>query len=69
MNGKWIIKSGSDFKEFSLIELALDLKNKPVVSSIGKYVVNSKIEEDKEFKEIVDEFYGTLKAFLIININ
>ena len=64
VNEKWIVKSGTDFKEFSLIELALDANKKLGVSSIGRYFVDSKIEEDKEMKEIVDDFYSTLNAIL-----
>ncbi|RMZ95270.1 trifunctional nucleotide phosphoesterase -like, partial [Brachionus plicatilis] len=50
VNNCWIIKSGSDFKEFSVLEL--EISDKALVKSIKKIIVDSKIPEDREIKEI-----------------
>ena len=47
-----MIKSGTDFREFSLIELT----NKALVKKIEKYSIKSSIEESAEIKQLV-EFY------------
>ncbi|CAF0939710.1 unnamed protein product [Brachionus calyciflorus] len=52
----WVIKSGSDFKEFSIIELEIFNKQMSVVKSIKKVLVDSKIPEDREIKEIIKKY-------------
>lgn len=47
-----MIKSGTDFREFSLIECT----SKGSVNKIEKYSIDSSIEENSEIKELV-EFY------------
>ncbi|GIY98572.1 trifunctional nucleotide phosphoesterase protein YfkN [Caerostris extrusa] len=49
VNGKFIIKSGTDFREFS--KVTLDFNMKPVHIDIEKIEVTSKFAEDKELKE------------------
>ena len=56
---KWVIKSGTDFREFSFIELNLDTQTKQVtVDKIEKYIVDSKIPEKKEITDIVNSYLG-----------
>jgi 5'-nucleotidase len=56
LNGKWIIKSGTDFKGFSLIDLNCSNNNKLVVQSIERYIVDSKVKEDEELKLVIENF-------------
>lgn len=51
VNNIWIIKSGTDFRNLSRVELA----GKEVVK-IKKYTIDSKVVEDCELKVIVDEY-------------
>ncbi len=53
---KWVVKSGTDFKDFSLIEIAYNNSNKLDVKSIERYIVDSRVKEDEELKYIVEEF-------------
>ncbi|XP_023223349.1 5'-nucleotidase-like [Centruroides sculpturatus] len=56
VNGKYIIKSGSDFQKFSKITLTF---GNPVTSiSIDEITVTSKYEEDPELKEILKNYEG-----------
>ena len=53
-----MVKSGSDFKEFSKISVWFDKNsNKPCVK-VDKIDITSDIEEDKEMKQITDDFLG-----------
>ena len=54
---KWVVKSGTDFRELSLIELTLD-DNTVLVDKIEKYVVDSKIPEKEEIKDLVNSYLG-----------
>jgi len=59
INDKWIIKSGSDFKELSVIEMVVDAEsNKSQVNSILKYTIDSKIEEHLPTKLLINEYMG-----------
>ncbi|GFY40213.1 hypothetical protein TNIN_453771 [Trichonephila inaurata madagascariensis] len=49
VNGKYIIKSGTDFREFS--KITLDFSLNPVQVDIEKIEVTSKFSEDEELKE------------------
>ncbi|XP_042896714.1 5'-nucleotidase isoform X1 [Parasteatoda tepidariorum] len=49
VNGKYIIKSGTDFREFS--KLTLDFNSKPVHVEIEKVEITSKFPEDEGLKE------------------
>ncbi|RNA30440.1 trifunctional nucleotide phosphoesterase -like [Brachionus plicatilis] len=55
INEKWIIKSGTDFRELSVIELDLSEKFRGV-NKIEKYIIDSKIEENLEIKSIIDSY-------------
>ncbi|KAG8188882.1 hypothetical protein JTE90_014942 [Oedothorax gibbosus] len=49
VNGKYIIKSGTDFREFS--KISLDFSSKPVQVEIEKIEVTSKFHEDEDLKQ------------------
>jgi 5'-nucleotidase len=57
VNGKFVLKSGCDFKEFSLIKLcANDADKKSFVERIEKYTVDSKVHENELVKDIVSTY-------------
>ncbi len=57
INDKWIFKSGTDFKDFSLIKIAhRNDVSKLKVRSIERFVVDSKVEEDSEMKKTCEEY-------------
>ena len=58
VNGKWIIKSGTDFKSLSLIEVGKKegANETYTVNKIECFEVDSKLREDSEVKQIVKEF-------------
>ena len=51
-NNKWIIKSGTDFRNLTIIELNQNLK----VNKIEKFTIDSNINEDKEIAELVQNY-------------
>ncbi|CAF0939692.1 unnamed protein product [Brachionus calyciflorus] len=63
INNKWVVKSGTDFREFSLIELNVKEKSS-TVQKIEKYVIDSKIEENIEIKTIVDSYLENINKEL-----
>ncbi len=58
-----MIKSGSDFKEFSKISITFDDNSNRPSAEITKIEITSDIEEDVEMKKITEEFLG--KRFFI----
>lgn len=58
VNGKLIIKSGTDFREFSKITLNFD--SKPVAINVEKIEVTSKFPEDPTLKEHLTKYNGIL---------
>ena len=59
ISDRWVIKSGTDFREFSFIELNLDKQTKQVtVDKIEKYNLDSNIPEKKEITDIVNSYLG-----------
>ena len=64
VNEKWVIKSGSDFRNLSLIEIDFNEK-KPSVKKIEKFTIDSKVKEDEEVKEMVEEFMSN-KIWLLV---
>lgn len=56
VNNKIILKSGTDFREFSA--LTLTQESKEVNVDIKKVVVDSSFEPDAELKEALTEFEG-----------
>lgn len=55
VNKTWIIKSGTDFRNLTRIELSANLN----VNKIEKYTIDSSIDEDEEISAIVDTFSST----------
>lgn len=60
VNNKWILKSGTDFRNLSLIQLDLNGVNK-----IEKYVIDSRVEEDPDLKEIVEDYLRKNKTLRV----
>jgi 5'-nucleotidase len=64
INEKWVLKSGTDFREFSYISMSIDkekydsLSANSNVKKILKFIVDSKIEESLEIKNLVDHYLG-----------
>ena len=55
MNGIYVLKSGTDFREFS--EVTLDFReNGDIDVTINKVEVNSSIPEDPAVKDVVQKF-------------
>lgn len=63
---KWVVKSGSDFKELSFIQLCLtdEVEKKVQVTSIEKYIVDSTIEPKPSIQAIVNSYMGDLNEEL-----
>ena len=64
VNGKWVIKSGSDFKELSVIEI--DISEVIKLKKIEKVIIDSKVPEDSRIKGMVDTYLG--KNFYYLGI-
>jgi len=56
INGRHIIKSGTDFREFSKITINLDEPNNPI--EVKRIEITKDIEEDVAMKEILDSYLG-----------
>ena len=56
INDKWIIKSGCDFKDLSLIHLEKLDNKKSIVSKIERFCIDSKLEEDPDLKIKIDHY-------------
>lgn len=52
------MKSGTDFREFSLIEINISETNQTKVEKIEKYIIDSKVEEKEDIKQIVESYIG-----------
>lgn len=59
VNNKWVLKSGTDFRNFS--QLTLTFTGSEVKVDIEEFEVSSKYDEDEEVKKVVDEFMGMYK--------
>ena len=56
--GKKLVKSGSDFRHFSRIQVRFDENsNRPSIET-EKIEIDGTIEEDSEIKEVTDKFLG-----------
>lgn len=60
INDRWVIKSGTDFREFSLIEMISPSK----IVKIEKYQIDSSVEENQEIKDLVESYTKDLNAEL-----
>ena len=61
VNNKYIIKSGSDFQNFSIVTLQFTADNKlsPLTEDdIEKITLDSSIPENADMKQIVDGYLG-----------
>ena len=58
-----MIKSGTDFREFSLVQIGLNEK-KVQIEKIEKYIVDSSIKEKPEVKSLINTYIGKKKFFL-----
>jgi len=56
INDKYILKSGTDFREFSHVEISCDDGNKSPSVTISKVEVTSKYEADPAVKEALLEY-------------
>ena len=54
-----MIKSGTDFREFSYIQISLN-NEQHLINKIEKYVIDSKIEEKQDIKLLIDSYLGKL---------
>jgi 5'-nucleotidase len=64
INDRVIVKSGSDFRELSYIELDFEGPSQLKVNRITKITVNSKIEENDKISKIVDSYLGDISDCL-----
>ena len=60
VNGTYILKSGSDFRQFSTI--SLDLRESPAVVEIDCVEVNKELEPDTELAKRLDQFAGIVET-------
>ena len=56
VKGKWVIKSGTDFREYSEIRVTLGGKADGV--TIKKHIVDSSVAEDPDVKAVVSKYLG-----------
>ena len=64
MNGTYILKSGTDFRQFS--KLTLDFKKTPVNVEIEAIDVTKNYEPDVELEKILSKYTG--RAFFLQRI-
>ena len=57
-NGKILVKSGSDFKEFSKISIHFDENSNRHEFDVVKVTLDGSVKEDEEVNAITDEFLG-----------
>ena len=56
MNGIYIVKSGSDFRQFSTI--SLDFRESPAAVEVECVEVNKEFEPDTDLVKCLEEFSG-----------
>lgn len=62
INGVQVIKSGTDFREFSCITVSFNTDNSFTLD-VQRIEITSDIPEDPEVKSTVDKYVGELKCF------
>ena len=62
VNGKYVVKSGTDFRQMSQITLTFNENNNSVDVEIEEVSITSDLEEDPEVKAIVTEYMGMLRS-------
>jgi 5'-nucleotidase len=60
INDRWVVKSGTDFREFSLIEVTVP----QTINKILKCSINSNLAEKPQIKEIVDSYLQNINKEL-----
>ena len=60
MNGKYILKSGTDFRQFSVITVNFASEGKPQVEIEAVEVTAEKFEPDNELATMLEKYTGTL---------
>lgn len=69
LDGKFILKSGSDFREFSLIDFNYNcLTKKSSVKQIDRIIVDSNIKENEKIKNLVDSYMVDLQKELDVTL-
>ena len=58
VNGTTILKSGSDFRQFS--KVVIDFREDPIDVEIDAIDVSKEFEPDEELSKCLDEFSGML---------
>ena len=64
VNGTYILKSGSDFRQFSTI--SLDFRESPVGVEIDCVEVNKDMEADSELAKCLEQFKGIVEITYLI---
>ena len=64
VNGTYILKSGSDFRQFSTI--SLDFRESPVGVEIDCVEVDKEMEPDTELAKCLDQFTGIVEIKLFV---
>lgn len=62
---RWVIKSGTDFREFSYLKLNITNNDEKksselTVDRIEKYIIDSEVQENEDIKQIVHSYMGKL---------
>ena len=58
VNGRWVLKSGTDFRNFS--QITLDFSGDEVGVQIEEVLVDSSLPEDPDVKAVVTKYLGML---------
>lgn len=66
VDGRYVIKSGSDFQNASVVTLNISDSNKLVSVKIEELTLDSTVPEDPDMKMIVDKYLGMLSSVYII---
>ena len=56
INGTKVLKSGTDFRMMSQLTLTFHEKSKKVDVDVEQIVIDSKVPEDKEVRDVVREY-------------
>ena len=66
VNGIYILKSGSDFRQFS--KLTLDFRENPIAVEIESVDVTKEIEQDEKLSNSLEAFTGRKTKYFIIQV-
>jgi len=65
VNGKCIVKSGTDFRSFGKITITFDECGKFAVG-VEKVDIVSSLEEDHYIKDVVSKYMGNISIFYFV---